>query len=798
MAGLWSRASGQPRISEGNIEHAVNGAVRGWLACTGNASTERLLLHIDGALSRGRTVVQSRPDAQAHVSRGTARGFTFMFRATSGSRMHRTVVVTCECGTRLQRTVSDGSWRNAFVGEIEAVEDGWARGWMLDLARPRDPAPTVVVMPSGHVMEALVPDVTRPDLRVAFGDTAPAGFHWAHPALGDASAADLVLLGMTDDALVRPPAAEPSLPLGALCAPPSHQEARTRTAALPSADTWQRDWLLGRTDEQLRARAVDALEPAVAEELLLLEALRRVGPGAHLLTAIHSAEAAPGSEPAALTGLQEAFATVFLSASEASDLAVVVVRWLTWLRPLAGALALVPEGQLQWLCEQEPSAEPGVNRYVAAREAVEGVGRRSALVLDELLFGYGSTFTSELSLPPPSDPDAGQLEARACVRALARGRSQQVVAGTPDITVLGLLGHQSAIGATADRSVAVLSAAGLAPASVRLDFGKPLVGRELQAVPAPTGGVALLHVQAEYLAGLFTMAAAHLSGYDRRIAYVAWEAEEVPQALVQGLQTVDEVWTPSTFSTEAFRRHHPRVLTVPPWVDVSRVEPVARSVYGGRAESFVVHYAFDVHSTLARKNPADVVRAFRTAFPRDEEALLLLRVRNLDSARAAGAAGDRRAGELLELIQSDPRIRVIGGEHSHAWCLGLMATADCYLSLHRSEGFGYTMAEAMALGVPVVGTRYSGNLDFMNDDDAWLVDAQLEPVDPGEYPLWTTGMVWAQPDVFAAAQALRAVRFDPDGAAVRVHAAYAAVSRRHDLASTVRQYRWALAGTAAD
>ena len=83
--------------------------------------------------------------------------------------------------------------------------------------------------------------------------------------------------------------------------------------------------------------------------------------------------------------------------------------------------------------------------------------------------------------------------------------------------------------------------------------------------------------------------------------------------------------------------------------------------------------------------------------------------------------------------------------------LELLSSLDVYVSLHRSEGFGLTCAEAMALGVPVIASGYSGNLDFMNAENSLLVPVQRITTDRpyGPYP---AGTVWGEPDLQVAAE----------------------------------------------
>ena len=84
----------------------------------------------------------------------------------------------------------------------------------------------------------------------------------------------------------------------------------------------------------------------------------------------------------------------------------------------------------------------------------------------------------------------------------------------------------------------------------------------------------------------------------------------------------------------------------------------------------------------------------------------------------------------------------------------LLKICDVVISLHRAEGFGRLMAEAMGLGVPVIATAYSGNMDFMTGDNSWLVSGDMVPVFAGDYA-FHSGQLWMEPDIAIAARALR-------------------------------------------
>ena len=176
-------------------------------------------------------------------------------------------------------------------------------------------------------------------------------------------------------------------------------------------------------------------------------------------------------------------------------------------------------------------------------------------------------------------------------------------------------------------------------------------------------------------------------------------------------------------------------------------------------DGFTFLFIFDFFSTLQRKNPLGLIEAFTRAFEPGEGPQLLLKSFN-------GDYKPERLAQLREAAAGRPDIHIVDRFVSEAERATLMARADCYVSLHRAEGFGLTLGEAMALGKPVIGTGFSSNLDFMTRQNSYLVDYEMTEVGPeGEnYP--AEGR-WAEPDLDHAAALMREVWRDQAGARAR-------------------------------
>jgi glycosyltransferase involved in cell wall biosynthesis len=235
----------------------------------------------------------------------------------------------------------------------------------------------------------------------------------------------------------------------------------------------------------------------------------------------------------------------------------------------------------------------------------------------------------------------------------------------------------------------------------------------------------------------------------------AWELERFPPAWLPSIDRVDEIWVGSSFeaaSIGAVTNKSVRVVRMAVDPVVSR--PYSKSEFQLPADAFVFLFSFDFNSYVARKNPQAVIGAFKAAFSEgDERVALVIKTTN----------GARKSAELDRLHQStrdDPRIIVRDGFMSRDEMYGLQSVADAYVSLHRSEGFGLGLAECMALGKPVIGTGYSGNMEFMNPGNSCVVSYRLIDVQAGEYP-YPEGQVWAEPDLQVAAFHMRRLVDDP-------------------------------------
>ncbi len=233
------------------------------------------------------------------------------------------------------------------------------------------------------------------------------------------------------------------------------------------------------------------------------------------------------------------------------------------------------------------------------------------------------------------------------------------------------------------------------------------------------------------------------------IGFWFWELEQVPDEWTDAIGKIDEIWVATEFIAEAMRRVTAKpVFKVPTPIAVNLEREYSRAEFELPEDKFLFLFSFDFNSFAMRKNPDGAIAAFKHAFdPARTDVGLVIKSIN-------GANNPAKYRQLMELVGGDPRIFVTDGFLSRSQVSGLHSVVDAYVSLHRAEGLGLGLAESMYLGKPVIGTAYSGNLEFMNPDNSCLVPYKLVPISKGQYLYDDERFRWADPDVEEAGRCM--------------------------------------------
>lgn len=282
--------------------------------------------------------------------------------------------------------------------------------------------------------------------------------------------------------------------------------------------------------------------------------------------------------------------------------------------------------------------------------------------------------------------------------------------------------------------------------------------------------VSLFHVNADMMEVVTRQLPSWGMTGRHRIGYWFWELSHFPLALAPAFRHVDELWAPSRFCLEAFRALAPvEVRWVPPAVIAPHEEPADRRSLGLDAETFLFFFAFDALSIPERKNPAGLLRAFaRVARESPRPVHLLLKVNHLHEEPGL----EKRLAELATGLP----VTLFAEPLSRSGMNALTAGCDAYVSLHRSEGLGLPLIEAMYLGKPVIATGYGGVTDFLDEETGWVVRHGMTALESAQGP-YPAGAVWAEPDVEHAAELmLELANAEPGSTAGRIEAARRRVS----------------------
>lgn len=322
------------------------------------------------------------------------------------------------------------------------------------------------------------------------------------------------------------------------------------------------------------------------------------------------------------------------------------------------------------------------------------------------------------------------------------------------VDLIGFTRAETGLGENLRSVVRVAQQAGVPVSAVELEFelGVRRMDRSVDAtlVDAPERAVRIYALNPDLL-GQVLMPCRRSGAFDHyRVGCWAWELERLPPSWVAATEWMDELWGISDFVRDSIAR----ATDKPVFTLSSSIQPpvcsrvYSRAEFGIPQDAVVFLYSFAYESYVSRKNPWATIRAFRRAFPGHvRDACLVIKT------SASGRFADM-AKSLREEAADDPRIVFVDAILTRDEVAGLQHCCDVYVSLHRSEGFGFGIAECMSIGKLAIATGYSANLDFMKSDNSLLVDYDLVPVGSGNY-VDSDGQVWAEARLDDAADKMR-------------------------------------------
>jgi glycosyltransferase involved in cell wall biosynthesis len=334
------------------------------------------------------------------------------------------------------------------------------------------------------------------------------------------------------------------------------------------------------------------------------------------------------------------------------------------------------------------------------------------------------------------------------------------------VNVIGFLDDALGLAQAARLYIDALRAAGVPVASTAIapdgppGFREQAVERygrrahgELRTAVEPAFNLACLN--GDHLVRLARSTGGEVLAQRPTIGQWAWETDVLPPDWLPAFQFLEEIWAFSTFVGDNLGRLSPVPVVVIP-MSVVVPDPSGVQLPIARDDRFTFLFMFDFFSTSRRKNAAGLIDAFSRAFAPGAGPRLLLKTIN-------GRHRPQAEAELRRTIGDHPDIELIDTYLDPVQNAALLARADCYVSLHRSEGFGLTLAESMALGTPVIATGYSGNTDFTTPQNSYLVDWTPTQVGP-DCEIYPADGTWAEPDLGHAAELMRRVWQNPEEA----------------------------------
>jgi glycosyltransferase involved in cell wall biosynthesis len=300
----------------------------------------------------------------------------------------------------------------------------------------------------------------------------------------------------------------------------------------------------------------------------------------------------------------------------------------------------------------------------------------------------------------------------------------------------------------------------------------------------------ILNLNPEYVPECLYCNLGLIGRHDYVVGQFAWELSSLSRVHEPGIAMVDEIWTGSRFLTQIYKTLSRKpVITMGQVISGRKVRALDPEQFGFSEGTFLFLCSFDAGSVVERKNPLGTIVAFQKAFPVGTKRVgLIIKTRKLEHMQTE--ADKVHWTNALARIRNDNRIRVVQHTMTDDELSALYSMCGCFVSLHRSEGFGFAPAEAMAQGRPVIVTNYSGVCDFCTPETAKLVDHRMVSVRPGEYPFLDPdrSYEWADPDLNIASEHMRELAEDRAHGDMVGRAGRAVILREYSVEAVRKRY----------
>ena len=265
-------------------------------------------------------------------------------------------------------------------------------------------------------------------------------------------------------------------------------------------------------------------------------------------------------------------------------------------------------------------------------------------------------------------------------------------------------------------------------------------------------GINIFHINAHEFTQAFQHFGKEYWDYHYNIGFWLWELEEFPEEWVGCIDILDEIWTPAEFVSNAIRKVTDKPVKTVPYIIEAPTDPKYDRKYFGLPEDkflYLMMYASD--SMMERKNPVGALQAFKKAFDKNDDSVGLVIKLNGKNQEDIDYISSFLDGYKNIYFMTDCLTKVEVNS--------LVKDVDVFVSLHRAEGFGLVMAEAMKNGVPCIATDWSANTEFMNNEVSCMVPYKEISTDRAIGP-YRKGISWAEPDVRVAADYMRKLHID--------------------------------------